>query len=1355
VADRMSTSRSARSVPPCAGVAEQSGEGAGSTSRDCSGHLVADGRPGRWRARRALPRAVRAARVAIAAAVVATGGPGAVLAAAAGPQPETRAGLAVAVAARDIYGRQVSGATVEIGAPAPFAAAGPCGPVTGGPAVAAGAALDGEGGAVLPVERPGVWRLIVRAPKMMPVQAFVAVDRGEEVVPGVALEEDLEDQVRFVDPGGHALAGASVVAESSDPPLTPRFPWTDPVLRGESGGDGLWRLPFSGLRIWRLGVKMTGYEPWSGDMVGYRQTLRPVAERLLRLLDAHGRPVAAARLWEAASCAALGATDARGEIAVAPALVRHRLVVAAPDGRRWSGELVAAGHAGAAGKPWQWRLPEPHPPLAGRLLAPGGSRGVAGAVVWSGEDPAAWTRSDQAGHFRLPWPVRADAVEIHVRADGFLPVAERRRLPAGAGEVAAPAGSAPRGRAAGARPQAAATARLEIVLAPARQLAGRVLDEAGQPIAGAEIAASARLVPPARARSGADGSFLLREVWPDGYYTLTARAAGHGSAELHVGAGAAGAGQAPERLPPFALCRQIPVAVTVRDTTGAPVAGAAVTLRGSRSAADARSVRTAPDGSFSLPAPLSASLDLAISAPEFTPFAVTWQPATLVGASDERQCEAARELPRIELARTFTLAGRVVDRLGEPIAGAEVWDATVQHRLATTGPDGRFGAAGLDATPEGKVWICHAGFEPALLAVRPPVRDPVAVTLGPATQLEGTVVREDGSPAAGIEVAAVPIYPAPAVEALGGHCPSVKFGGRVRTDAAGHFLITPLLSTPDLPEWYRVAADDGAHGFAESVPLQPPAGTTSGDLRLVLGPRTTIVGRYRDAAGEAVVGEVGIQRLFLSTRSDEEGRFTLGPLHPGDEIVEAEAAGGLRVSRLVSLHPGDNEIDLALPARPLRRIAGRLVDAAGAPAGGVTLSLVGTVYHDQKDWTHTNPDGGFVFVLVPEGGYKLSVRETFAEHRVEPATLQVAGGDVADLVLRYLALPEITVRGRVAGGEGRPGMKVEAEGPAEEQTAAVGADGSYRLEHLVPGSWHLTAGDGDSTGLGRWVLLAAGQAEVVEDLVFAPRKVSGRVVDRLRQPVPDLFVRLGEPGEPVARTAADGTFSLSLTGLLDPSCTVQLSREPVGASLHLGAPLVVGDADVEGVELVYASAAMYGRVLGLGPDEGPVVIRLLDADGVEQGSAITAADGGFALDAVAPGRWRVEASLPGGEKTLREITVPLAASAVEVELAIERGNLALEGRLTGASDPALFSVEIEREDGSYQTTAQVDSRGAFRFGHLAPGDYLVTALADTDADPEKVTAGRQQVTLHGNAAIKLAIDASVRAVREAPLEPVD
>lgn len=450
-------------------------------------------------------------------------------------------------------------------------------------------------------------------------------------------------------------------------------------------------------------------------------------------------------------------------------------------------------------------------------------------------------------------------------------------------------------------------------------------------------------------------------------------------------------------------------------------------------------------------------------------------------------------------------------------------------------------------------------------------------------------------------------------------------------------------------------------------------------------------------------------------------------------------AGWLTVFRLVSLHAGDNELELVLPVHPLRRVSGRLVDAGGAALAGELLQLAAAVYRDRTQWLYTNPDGSFLFDLVEEGEYRFEPKETFIEHRIEPAVVEVEGGDVVDLVIQLLPAADITVRGQVVGADPRRALAVTARGPnAQSRTVEAGADGSYRIEHLVPGQWVLSAADGEDSGAEARVTLGPDSTEVVQDLVFSLHEVSGRVVDRNRNPVPGAFVDLS-PGWNGATTSADGSFSLRSP---EGSYKVRIFRNE--QKLSLAAPLEVRGEPVIGVELVFAIATLHGNVLGLEPGDE---LRSAYIEGGIKSAKIDP-EGDFTFDEVAPGRWSVEADLAGGEKASGEVTVPVEATDVAVELTLERGSLELSGQITGDQNPALYSVEIQRQDGRYGARSPIDSRGAFRFMRLAPGDYVVIVTAYT---PEGETvAGRQEVALAGNDEVAVAVDPAVHAIRPAP-----
>lgn len=117
-------------------------------------------------------------------------------------------------------------------------------------------------------------------------------------------------------------------------------------------------------------------------------------------------------------------------------------------------------------------------------------------------------------------------------------------------------------------------------------------------------------------------------------------------------------------------------------------------------------------------------------------------------------------------AAELTIEGRVTDRRGEPIEGAEVWvypgltesgfpkDEELRKPLRT-GPDGRFRAAErLERGKRYELVVKRAGYVDALLpGVQAPTSEPLKVEMSVARNLSGQVVGPEGEPVAGASVA--------------------------------------------------------------------------------------------------------------------------------------------------------------------------------------------------------------------------------------------------------------------------------------------------------------------------------------------------------------------------------------------------------------------------------------------------------------------------------------------------------------------------------------------------------------------------------------------------------------------------
>ncbi len=246
-----------------------------------------------------------------------------------------------------------------------------------------------------------------------------------------------------------------------------------------------------------------------------------------------------------------------------------------------------------------------------------------------------------------------------------------------------------------------------ILLARGGTLLGRVVDEAGDPVAGAEIdgywAFPSRGFAPVRAISGRDGSFRAEAVKLDAGFLLSARGGGRATPAVVSTTG--------EKPVTLAVRADAAVALEGRvvDDEGRPVPGARVRLAFRLVGPESMDVATRAvdfggiddllsdaEGRYQTPRQLVPGYQYRAEAE------APGRPSNRTGwiePSKGSTTFADLALPAVEPTRS--IAGRVVDRAGHPVAGALVEQAGDGPRrtAATTDAEGRFRIAGLGPGP--------------------------------------------------------------------------------------------------------------------------------------------------------------------------------------------------------------------------------------------------------------------------------------------------------------------------------------------------------------------------------------------------------------------------------------------------------------------------------------------------------------------------------------------------------------------------------------------------------------------------------------------------------------------------------
>ncbi len=553
------------------------------------------------------------------------------------------------------------------------------------------------------------------------------------------------------------------------------------------------------------------------------------------------------------------------------------LAAPAPPGRgpgaRERAEPAAREHAAPA-------TPASPAPRAG---APARARGhtVVGRVLLASGEPApgavveATSRSGERqvevaldGSYRLE-DLPAGPIVLVARASGTHRAAlrERRELPAGE----------------------PITVAVDFTFQPGTPCRGRVVDEAGRPVADAAVEAQvAGLFEPLTATSDAAGAFAL--VLPGEAARFFARAPGHAQpAPVERAYGGA----------PFELVLELARAGELKGRVLDPRANGFAGVRvEALPVAGGAAVTATTDraGRFRFPSLLPGAYRCRAVATGYVP--------AEAGPLELRPGEV-RDLGDLRLARGRELRGRVLDEAGAPVAGARVeygpaGGALGDHVLSDE--RGTFVIEGLAGEPL-DVRARAEGYRPATLRVAPGSAD-VALVLARPSLLTGVVLDEAGAPIAGAWLAV-----------LG----AAQRTGRTAED--GSFA---LPSDDEQPRTVLVHAPRHAPLRAHLTPGRPE--------RLVLGPlrprstagAATLRGRLRRAAAPvagalvlAVPRGAASPEAVLEAVSDAEGRFTLA-LTPGAwELAAIELAGPREelTARAIEVPAGGVDLEWELPDR--------------------------------------------------------------------------------------------------------------------------------------------------------------------------------------------------------------------------------------------------------------------------------------------------------------------------------------------------------------------------------------------------------------------------------------------------------
>lgn len=609
---------------------------------------------------------------------------------------------------------------------------------------------------------------------------------------------------------------------------------------------------------------------------------------------------------------------------------------------------------------------------------------------------------------------------------------------------------------------------LEISLAKGAAVSGRVIDEAGQPIAGARVWA----MDAANAWEGGAGERTAETSAKDGTFTIAALSQGSylffAKDEAHAPAATAPvtvAGDAPTTGVDIVMKAAATLAGVVVDPQGAPVAYATVRLSSKRYSADMVYRQAAADdrGTFEIKGLPRTELRARAEGEEASSEAVDVDLATTPQKTDLR----------LVLDRNATIAGVVVDELNEPVPEATVtaypdflagevdW-VMASNATATTDGDGRFVLKGLD---DGKfrVWASRDSGGSKRSSDREGVATHTGATdvrlvLPAPGGIEGTLVMENGK--------------APELAMI-----SAGWEDRV-TAKRGAFTMRDLQ-----PGKYdlRIVGPEFAQKTVGDVEVK--AGKTTDIGEIVVRRGRKLSGKVVDAKGAPVPGarvifgkmlfgdgkqtgsddeETSAQMGMRQTTTDADGKFAMGGVPPTSGSLLAEHASlGRSVS--TKIPAGTEDIaGLNVALKGYGAVAGKVM-WKGEPVAGAQVNAAPVGSSGQAVFVQSAQDGSFVIDKLPEGPTSLTAMRskgmggvggsrmvTIVAGKQVDGTIVLPAGDIT-LTVKVVPKPGETVnagvvflfRGAVAAANGEEIMDAflaskGVQGEMGDTTLAVG-----------------------------------------------------------------------------------------------------------------------------------------------------------------------------------------------------------------------------------------------------------------------------------------------------------------------------
>jgi protocatechuate 3,4-dioxygenase beta subunit len=1157
----------------------------------------------------------------------------------------------------------------------------------------------------VPIEKDPPLALRVEASGHPAIWFFQPYDSSEDaLLPDVALAPPARMSGRIVDDQGRGVPGATVTATS----MNVSFGEFAEVSRVRTAPDGSFSIAegVAAPRVvtaraeGRVAANRVQYE--NGDV---RLTLKPGGAIRGVVTDAAGRPASGA-VVRCAGSAVLAGADGHYKIAGLPPGLQTLEATWRTDftASQSAVRVAVANEAEVALRLARGAV------IAGTVVDETTRRPIAGASVSATDadyGPLRRTaRTDARGRYRIAG-LGSRSYSVGVAKPGYLPTSIVG--------IAAAIGAPP---------------AVNVALAPAARLAGRVLDQNGGPVPGARVAVDGGS-PGRRAYSGfhrtlsaADGSYRIRNLPPGRNFLITAQKPGYVVARR---AGVVLKGGAATDPVDLTMRKGLEARGRVVDSSGNPVPGAEVRVakrengRGpwysfSSARPDAPDAVSAADGGFAARGLEEGEYSLTVSREGYAS-------KTIHGLVVRPETENA--WGSVTLAPGVAIAGTVRTSAGQPIPGAQVaWFPSGQgggytrEDAATADPEGKFRVDGLTPNVAVQLTVSAEGYGNASKSATPPTEE-VAFVLRAGATVRGRV--EDGD------------TKRPVTEF------TIVRGSRQTGGGSTFFMRSwdvrdpPIQSEQGAFELSNVAPGKitlqvSAAGFRTGdVTLDVSEGETKDGVVVPLRRGGSIQGRVLDGARMTGISNAAVRWRSTGasapsydgsqsneTATDADGKFHFDGLPAGTLTVSARHPDYAEASKDADPDK-EGSIDLTLGGGAT--VEGVLVGRDGrSPVAAATVQLGAT--GGPGDTTRTDDAGAFSFEHLRPGRYRITARAS--EGQSVPRDLVLTDNQRQDGVLLALRGAGARIRGTVTGlPPGKAGsMRVMGFGKDWGDSTQTDDAGTFTFSDVPAGTmrFQASAAAGPSRSASRTVEVPEGASEVSVEVAFdGSSRLSGRVM-RGERPVAGVWVFTTPdppvPSSPRSSAQTDEAGKYILDGLTDGPHQVSVAGQGISYQKTLA---ISGDTTAD---IAIPASLIAGTVTDEATGDAIEGALVRAETGRESSSfsvktALTDPAGRFEIAGADSGAYQVTASKSGYR--MRTRSVNLGTETADADFVLTRG----AGVLIRASDGTtglplreIYGIAFAASGlVAFQGSVNLDTSGRGEIPSLTPGRYALYLFA--------------------------------------------